>query len=50
MIGVDLIFDVPDEIVKANETMRLPDDIMVWACKKTSASNLIKVFCSPNSI
>jgi len=29
MIGADLKFDVQDEIVKANETMRLPDEIMV---------------------
>lgn len=29
MICADLKFDVQDEIVKANETMRLPDEIMV---------------------
>ncbi len=29
MVGADLNFDVPDEIVKANETMRLPDEVMV---------------------
>jgi len=29
MIGADLKFGVPDEIVKANETTRLPDEVMV---------------------
>jgi len=29
MVGADLNFDVPDEIIKANETMRLPDEVMV---------------------
>jgi hypothetical protein len=29
MIGADLKFDVLDEIVKANETTRLPDEVMV---------------------
>lgn len=29
LIGADLKFDVPDEIVKANETTRLPDEVMV---------------------
>ncbi len=29
MVGADLVFDVPDEIVKANEVMRLPDEVMV---------------------
>ena len=29
MIGSDLNFDVQDEIVKANETLRLPEDVTV---------------------
>ncbi|MBN2501704.1 MAG: hypothetical protein JXB38_13060 [Anaerolineales bacterium] len=29
MVGADLVFDVPDEIIKANETMHLPDDVTV---------------------
>ncbi len=29
MVGADLNFDVPEEIIKANETMRLPDDVTV---------------------
>ncbi len=29
MIGADLNFDVPDEIIKANETLRLPDEVTV---------------------
>ncbi len=29
MVGADLNFDVSDEVIKANETMRLPDEVMV---------------------
>jgi len=29
LVGADLVFDVPDEIVKANETLRLPEDVTV---------------------
>lgn len=29
MVGADLNFDVPDDVIKANETMRLPDEVMV---------------------
>jgi hypothetical protein len=29
MIAADLKLNFPDEIVKANETTRLPDDVMV---------------------
>ncbi len=29
MVGAELEFDVPDRIVKANETLRLPDDVTV---------------------
>lgn len=29
MVGVDLNFDVPDKIIKANEVMRVPDEILV---------------------
>jgi hypothetical protein len=27
--GADLVFDVPDEVVKANEVMRVPDEVLV---------------------
>ncbi len=29
MVGADLVFDVPDAIVKANETMIVPDEVVV---------------------
>jgi hypothetical protein len=29
MVGADLDFKVPAEVVKANEVMRAPDDILV---------------------
>lgn len=29
LVGADLEFDVPDEIIKANETLRLPDEVTV---------------------
>lgn len=29
LVGADLVFDVPDEVIKANETLRLPDDVTV---------------------
>lgn len=29
MVGADLNFDVSDEVIKANETMRLPDEVTV---------------------
>ena len=29
MTGTDLVFDVPDEMVKANEVMRVPEEILV---------------------
>ncbi|MEW6717270.1 MAG: N-acetyltransferase [Chloroflexota bacterium] len=29
MVGADLVFDVPKEIIKANEVMRLPEEVMV---------------------
>ena len=29
MVGADLNFDVSDEVIKANESMRLPDEVMV---------------------
>lgn len=29
MVGAELNFDVPEEVIKANETMRLPDEVMV---------------------
>jgi hypothetical protein len=29
LVGADLVFDVPDEIVKANEILRLPEDVTV---------------------
>ncbi|MEW5960358.1 MAG: N-acetyltransferase, partial [Chloroflexota bacterium] len=29
MVGADLVFDVPDEVIKANEVMRVPDEVLV---------------------
>jgi hypothetical protein len=29
LVGADLIFDVSDEVVKANEVMRVPDEVLV---------------------
>ncbi len=30
MVGADLVFDnIPDELIKANETMRVPDEVLV---------------------
>ncbi len=29
MVGADLVFDVPDEIIKANEVMRPPEEVLV---------------------
>jgi hypothetical protein len=29
MVGADLVFDVPDEIIKANETMIVPEEVVV---------------------
>jgi hypothetical protein len=29
MVGADLVFDVPEELVKANEVMRLPESVQV---------------------
>lgn len=29
IIGADLVFDVPDKLIKANETMRLPEEVVV---------------------
>jgi len=29
MVGTDLNFEVPDEIRKANEVMRVPEEILV---------------------
>ncbi len=29
MTGTDLVFDVPDEVIKANEVMRVPDEVLV---------------------
>jgi hypothetical protein len=29
MVGADLVFDVPADIVKANEHLRIPQDVTV---------------------
>jgi hypothetical protein len=29
MVGADLVFDVPVEIVKANEQLKIPQDVTV---------------------
>jgi hypothetical protein len=29
MVGADLVFDVPDEVIKANETMIVPEEVVV---------------------
>jgi hypothetical protein len=29
MVGADLVFDVPDEVIKANEQMRPPEEVLV---------------------
>lgn len=29
LVGADLVFDVPDEVVKAGEVMRVPDEVLV---------------------
>ncbi len=29
MVGADLVFDVPDEVIKANETMIVPEEVLV---------------------
>jgi hypothetical protein len=29
MVGADLVFDVPDEVIKANEVMRAPEEVLV---------------------
>jgi hypothetical protein len=29
IVGADLVFDVPDDVVKANEVMRVPDEVLV---------------------
>ncbi len=29
MVGADLVFDIPEAVVKANEVMRAPEDILV---------------------
>jgi hypothetical protein len=29
MIDTDLVFKVPDEVIKKNEVMRIPDEVMV---------------------
>jgi hypothetical protein len=29
MVGADLVFDIPDAVVKANEVMRAPEEVLV---------------------
>jgi hypothetical protein len=29
MVGADLVFDVPQEVIDANAVMRIPDEVLV---------------------